>query len=86
MLKDKSQIKLFLTPERNNVQSGQKVFFLCHCTFLFSVTYLLSYAGIWPYVTLIAYEIKALQYTHYQGVFLTLDVDKWTFEVAQESS
>ena len=52
--------------------------------FLFSVTCLLLYGAIWLYASLIAYELQALQYTLYRDIFGTLDVDKWTYEVAPE--
>ena len=52
--------------------------------FLFIVSCLLTYCGIWPYASLIVYELQALQYTHYEDVPGTFDVDKWTFEVASE--
>ena len=46
----------------------------------------LLYCVIWPYATFIAYALQALQYTYYQDVSGTLDVDKWTFEKEQSAN
>ena len=51
---------------------------------LFSVGCLLCYSASRLHFTSIAYEFQALQYTHYQHVNATLDVDKWTLGVGQE--
>ena len=52
--------------------------------FLVRGSRLLFYDRISMYVILIAYELQALQYTHYQDVFGVLYIDKWTFAVDPE--
>ena len=79
-LKDKSGIDhLNVREKQPAIKTIAVVAFFRHCTFLFIVTCPLPYGGIWLYASLNAYKLKALQYIHYQDVFGTLDIDKWSY-------